>query len=153
MTPHAYLSHRSFRRLRVKVPSKRGDKLYFTQLNEGFRKCKGIETLEVNPITGSILLIHSIDLESISQYAEGNNLFILKTNSPMPLFNGISAKFNKFDDRVKRITGNGLDITGITVLTLFGLGISQISRGNFRAIPWDAAFWYALNIFWQRPAR
>jgi hypothetical protein len=46
-----------------------------------------------------------------------------------------------------------LDIQIIVVIVLVVHCAIQISKGNWRAIPWDAAFWYALNIFWKRPAR
>jgi len=35
----------------------------------------------------------------------------------------------------------------MAILSLLGLGLYQILRGNFRAPPWYTAFWYALGIF------
>ncbi|MEP9410857.1 MAG: hypothetical protein HRF42_05535 [Candidatus Brocadia sp.] len=148
MIPDAYVSHQSFRRSRIKVPSKRGDERYFTHINNRFKGFKGVETIDVNPVTGSILFIHTVDFKSIKEYAEENNLFTMKNNSSVPLFNrSIKTRFNNFDNRIKTLSGKEIDIPGIAFLTLLGLGISDIGRGNARAMPWHAAFWYALNVF------
>ena len=155
MIPDAYFSHRSFRRVRIKVPSKRGDETYFIHISNGFKGCKGIETININPITGSILFIHTIDFDSIKEFAEENNLFTMKDNSFAPSFNNrVKKRFNNFDSQVKKLTTREIDIPGIAFLTLLGVGISQIVRGNVRAMPWDAAFWYALNVFlMKKPVR
>jgi hypothetical protein len=153
MIPDAYLSHQSFRRLRIKVPSKRADKPYFIHACEQFEKFPGIETLEINDVTGSILFIHSVDIESIKRYAEENKLFLLKNDASIPLFNRISSQFSTLDEKVKKVTGKELNITSIVVIALVVHAIIQIRKGNLRAVPWDAAIWYALNIFWKKPAR
>jgi len=153
MIPDAYVSHQSFRRVRIKVPSKRDDEVYFANLKDSFQGCEGIETVQVNPITGSILFAHTIDFRIIQAYAEENNLFTMKVNSIPPLFNSrIKARFNTFDNQMKKITGREIDIPGIAFLTLMGLGISQITAGKAQAMPWHAAFWYALNVFLMRKA-
>ena len=51
------------------------------------------------------------------------------------------------NDKIKKLTGGDMDIAGIAFVTLLGLGIYQISRGNFIAPAWYTAFWYAMNIF------
>lgn len=155
MTPEAYVSHQSLRRVRIKVPAKRGDETYFAHLRDSFEGCEGIETIDVNPITGSILFTHTIDFKIIKEYVTEKNLFTLKMNSSPPLFNSrIKARFNNFDNRIKTFTGREIDIPGIAFLTLLGFGISQVTAGKAQAMPWHAAFWYALNVFLMRkPAR
>lgn len=39
------------------------------------------------------------------------------------------------------------DLPGMAFLTLLGVGIYQLVRGNFAAPPWYTAFWYAMGIF------
>ena len=63
------------------------------------------------------------------------------------LHDSIAAGFASMDDRVKTLTGSGFDLSGLAFLALMGAGIYQIARGNFGAIPWYGAFWYALGIF------
>ncbi len=155
MIPDAYVSHQSLGRVRIKVPAKRGDETYFTHLRDSFEGCAGIAAVDVNPVTGSILFAHTTDFRTIRAYAEENNLFTMKMNAISPLFNSkIKARFNTFDNRIKTLTRREIDIPGIAFLTLMGLGISQITAGKAQALPWHAAFWYALNVFLMRkPAR
>lgn len=151
MIPDAYLSHQSFRRARIKVPSKRGDEGYFARISDSFKGYEGIETVTGNPVTGSILFNHSADFRAIREYAEKRELFTLKLNASPPRFNsGLKKRFLTLDDRVKVLTGKEIDIPGIAFLTLMGLGVSQITAGTAQALPWHAAFWYALNIFLMR---
>lgn len=155
MTPEAYVSHQSPRRVRIKVPAKRGDETYFASLRDNFEGCEGIETVDVNPVTGSILFTHTADFKIIKEYVAAKNIFTLKMNSSPPLLNSrIKARFNTFDNQVKTVTGREVDIPGIAFLTLLGFGISQVAAGKAQAIPWHAAFWYALNVFlMKKPAR
>ena len=151
MIPDAYVSHQSLRRVRIKVPAKRGDETYFAHLRDSFEECEGIETIGVNPITGSILFTHTIDFKIIKEYVAEKNLFTLEMNSSPPLFNSrIKTRFNTFDNQIKTFTGREIDIPGIAFLTLMGFGISQITAGKALALPWHAAFWYALNVFLMR---
>lgn len=156
MIPDAYVSHQSFRRARIKVPSKRGDESYFARISHSFQGYEGIESVNINPLTGSVLFNHSADFQTIRDYAEKLELFTLKSHASLPRFNsGLKTRFHKLDDRVKKLTGKEIDIPGIAFLTLMGLGVSQITAGNAQALPWHAALWYALNIFLMKkpPAR
>jgi hypothetical protein len=147
--PDAFLSHRISGRARLKIPSKKGDFHYFESLKEQLSKCSGIETMEVNPVSGSILIVHASDVEKIAEYARNKNIFNLKNNrsNSADLHSTVSKSFKDINGKIRGITGGDMDIAGAAFLTLLGLGIYQISRGNFAAPAWYTAFWYALNIF------
>jgi hypothetical protein len=147
--PDAFLSHKISGRARLKIPSKKGDFHYFKSLKEQLSGCSGIETVEVNPVSGSILIVHASDIEKIAEYARNKNIFNLKNNRPEPanLHRTVSKAFKDINGKIKGITGGDMDIAGAAFLTLLGLGIYQISRGNFIAPAWYTAFWYALSIF------
>lgn len=149
MLPHAYISHQTTGRLRIKIPSKKGDQRYLTGVKERFSGFEGIENIELNPLTGSILIIHKVNRERIAEYAMANNLFSLKglNSYPAGLQQRISGTFKGMDTQLKKFTGGEIDIGGMAFLVLLGAGIYQISMGNLTAVPWYAAFWYALNIF------
>jgi len=147
--PDAFLSHRISGRARLKIPSRKGDFYYFKSLKEQMSKCSGIEIMEVNPVSGSILVVHASDIEKIARYARDRNIFNLKNNRPDPtdMHSAVSKAFKDINGKIKGITGGDMDIAGAAFLTLLGLGIYQISMGNFAAPAWYTAFWYALNIF------
>jgi hypothetical protein len=147
--PDAFLSHRISGRARLKIPSKKRDFLYFKSLREQLSGCGSVKTMEVNPVSGSILIVHTSDIEKIAEYARDRNIFNLKDNIPYPtnMHSTVSKAFKDINGKIKGITGGDMDIAGAAFLALLGLGIYQISRGNFAAPAWYTAFWYALNIF------
>ncbi|MEK6672547.1 MAG: HMA2 domain-containing protein [Nitrospirota bacterium] len=143
------MSHSIAGRLRVRIPAKKGDSPYFASLKDQLIKKGGVEQVEANPMTGSVLIIHKLNINSISNYAESHNLFKLMTQKPeaTPLSQKVTGAFKGMDKHVKGFTGGELDIPGMAFIVLIGLGLSQISRGNFAAPAWYTAFWYAFNIF------
>jgi hypothetical protein len=147
--PDAFCSHKSSRRTRLKIPSKKGNAAYFMALKDELSKCSCIEKIEANPLTGSALFIHSGDFKVVAEKAEANNIFRLKkfeANST-DLQRTILATFNGINNHIKSTTGGGLDMSTLAFLFLAGAGIYQIVRGNVAAPAWYTAFWYALNIF------
>jgi hypothetical protein len=147
--PAAYVRHKLSGRLRIKIPSMKGDIAYMTSLVESFSKLPGIEKLSVSPATGSVLFIHSIDAEEISGYAQSHDLFSLSQSKPYPtnMHQRVTETFNSLNRHVVGMTDGEIDIAGMSFLVLIAAGVYQISRGNFIAVPWYAAFWYALNVF------
>jgi hypothetical protein len=146
MPPFAYISHRSENRLRIKVPSKKGDKSFFSSVGDFFGSHDGILKVTTNEITGSILLIHSIQPEKIMKSAEKHRFFTSRS-SRTPLSNRVVEVFKGLNRKTTSYTEGYASLPDLTFLALLGLGLYQISRGNFRAPAWYAAFWYALNIF------
>lgn len=147
--PDAHLSHLAPGRLRVKIPSKKGDVSYFAYLGKKLSSLDGVEKVKVNPLIGSVLFIHTVDSKMIAEYARANNFFYLnRTNlSPSNLHQRVSETFSGLNNRIKGFSGGELDMGAMAFLILLGAGIYQIGKGNITAIPWYAAFWYALNIF------
>ena len=149
MIPEAIVCHSSPGRIRIKVPSRKGNTAYFSNLNDHFSHLEGVKEVEANVLTGSVVFIHVADLKSISAFAEEHSLFkFIKLESGTPaLSRKVVKAFSDFDKGVKRFTGNEVDVPGVAFLTLLGFGIYEISGGNFAAPAWYTAFWYSLNIF------
>ncbi|MGD1076217.1 MAG: HMA2 domain-containing protein [Thermodesulfovibrionales bacterium] len=149
MIPEAFVRHQTTGRLRITIPSRKRDQEYLTGLKERFSGFEGIETVELNPITGSVLIIHKVSGEKIAEYALANSLFSLKGlhSSPVTLQQRVTGTFKSVDAELKTFTGGEIDIGGLAFLVLMGAGIYQLSVGNLTALPWYGAFWYALNIF------
>ncbi len=149
--PEAYVNHSISHRLRIKVPSKKGDASFLAFVKDHFLSLEGVEKVETNAITGSILLIHTLDSGKIAEYAEGHHLFRiegLKTHHKQTFVSRkISDTFRDLNRKVTVSTKGFANIPDLAVLTLLGLSVFQINRGNFMAPAWYAALWYALNIF------
>lgn len=149
MTPEAFVCHKTENRLRVRIPAKRRNSEYFSILEKSFVALDGVEAAIANPITSSLLVIHNITLDRISEYAAEKELFSLSPIPPKPVTiqRSITKSFNNLDDAIKDYTQGAADIGGLAFLALTGAGIYQISKGNFTAPAWYTVFWYALNIF------
>lgn len=118
--------------------------------------CEGIRRVEVNSMTGSILIIHDVDVETIAAYSRQNNLFTIeepkgfgRRGRETYLARKISETFRTMNRTVVVSTGGFANIADLLVLTLIGLSVYQISKGNFIAPAWYTALWYAMNIFMQ----
>ena len=149
MLPEAKICHSMAGRLRVKIPAKKGDGRYFAAMAEHFSKLEGIVSVEINPLTGSMLFVHGLDETAIAASASSNGLFLLDRSRPanQDLHKRVTEAFSGIDAGVKGLTFGNMNTGAVAFLALAGIGIYQISRGNFAAPAWYTAFWYAFNIF------
>jgi hypothetical protein len=151
MTPDAEIAHSSRTRLRIRIPSRKGDAAYFMTIAERFSGCEGIEDIEVNPRTASLLFIHETDAARITEYAASHGIFHVAatslTREHPSLYDGVTASFNTVDGKIKEFTKNELDLNSMAFLALVGAGVYKIAKGDFAAPAWYTAFWYGLNIF------
>jgi hypothetical protein len=137
------------RRLRVKIPSKRGDVSYFSTLQERLSACPGIEEIRVNSQTGSALISYACETKTIAEFARKNDLFLLRRSvAPRKaLFGNVADTFQGYNQDLKKLTGGEVDIPSLIFLSLVISGIWQIARGNLAMPAWYTAFYYALGVF------
>lgn len=149
MHPKAHISHQTKGRLRVKIPSMKGKEAFFISLRDSLAKHKDISEVRTNHVTGSALILHKSDTDTIRKYAEECNLFkmIDAAISHPRISRDLYYGFKGIDRNIRSATGGELDVPSVAFLSLIGMGIYDISRGNFAAPAWYTAFWYALNIF------
>ena len=83
MTVEARIVHRMPGRLRIRVPSKRGDAGYFRAVKEALSAVEGVERVEVAPLTGSVLLCSRAAAETLIEAARAKGLFVVR-RSPRP---------------------------------------------------------------------
>jgi len=148
--PAAHIGHRVSERLRIKIPSRKGDDAYFSEVKKSLLEDGALHSLEVNPTTGSLLIKGSgTDLESIRSVGKKKALFQLEEASEKvePLSRKIAVPFRDLGRAIDRFSGGEIDLAGAVFLGLIGWGMVQLARGNFAAPPWYTAFWYALGIF------
>ena len=164
MLPEAFITHFISGRVRIKIPSKKGDDAYFLSIKEHFSSFPGVQKIEINSLTGSILILHSfdpdsLDVKELKAYTELNSLFKLEGGAPgwngpvLNIRNRFRETFQGMNQKMKDITSEEIDLPTLAFLLLLGVGVYQISAGNFAAPAWYVAFWYAMNIFLQAEAR
>ena len=157
--PKAHVSHLSARRLRIRIPSEKGNAAYFDTLQKSLSVHAKAQSTSVNELTGSLLLVgDAIDLESLAAVAEEQGLFTIREDPNDPSGNrrhlpGRAVRpLQGVQRAMDRMTGGNLDLTGLIFFVLVGTGAYQILRGNFGAPPWYTAFWYAFGVFTKQLA-
>jgi hypothetical protein len=128
----------------------RGNKAFFSRVEEKLSSFPGTSRIELNPATGSLLFLgRAVDLKTISRVAQKEGLFTLRVpeQRPVSLPQRIAAPLGGLSSKVRHLTGGHLDLPGLAFLSLLGVGLLQILRGDLRSPPWYTAFWYAFGVF------
>lgn len=138
----AYLSPLLAGRVRIRIPSKKGNKAFLTVLQSRLSVLPGIERVAINPLTGSILVLHSLQSGAVVDFLNASGLSCGENGAARALnvHREVTQGFRRLDDQVRSASGGEADID-----LLVG-GISQAARGNLAALPWYTAY-YALIIF------
>ncbi|MCX7794149.1 MAG: hypothetical protein N2257_07095 [Thermodesulfovibrionales bacterium] len=146
--PDAFCIHKTAGRMRLKIPSKKGDVEYFISLSGHMATVKGIERIEFNPVTGSVLFIYDGDRGNIIRYAEEKGFFKINDNHKYPsnFHKRLTDLFQELNRHFKDMTNGEMDLAALSFIILVSFGLYQIARGNFIAPAWYTAFWYAFNI-------
>ncbi len=152
MIPDAVIAHASTGRLRIRISSQKGNLAALKSQGDQLAACPGILSIEVNPGTGSILLLHQTTVHEIAEYARSGNLFSLQEqkDSRVPsanLHRNLGETFKSVDRQIQNLTGGDMDLSGFAVGALVIAGSVQILSGNAGPIPWSAAYWYAYNLY------
>lgn len=145
-----YLSHVSKGRLRFKIPSKKRDSAFFAQLQDVLSAIPGLDHVQGNPLSGSLLIHHSELPEEMVSLVKTMAGPAPKSNSsgkPNTIYQKVTGTFHQLNRQIQGFTKGELDVPTLSFLALAAVGIYQISKKNFAAPAWYTAFWYALTIF------
>jgi hypothetical protein len=148
MHPVAHVYHTIPRRLRVRIPSKRGDKAYFTDITDKLRTLHGVEEAKAAPHTGSIVITYHGGLDALERQVHEEGLFTLK-HPPAPqrtLFQNVASVFRSYNKELLTLTSGQIDVPSLVFVSLVTSGIWQLARGNVVLPAWYVAFYYALGV-------
>jgi hypothetical protein len=142
-------------RTRFKIPERRGDHAFFDEISELLRKFPSVREVEANPVTASLLLHHSGDLDSEPMQAALNALaeiVELELSAP-PVAKRLRADAAEVDQAIQRFTHGALDLSSATALGLLALAGVQLLRGQQPVVAVSLA-WYATELLrrWEEPA-
>jgi hypothetical protein len=129
--PRAYIEHQLPGRIRLRVPSKRGDTAFFAAVAQELSRAPQQYRVRTTARTGSILIEHTTRIDPAAASASAANLFDVApaespTVQPQP--------------RPRR-AGRAIPPMSVTAAGLAGLGLYQLTRGNRLAS--------AVESFWQ----
>lgn len=144
----AHLQHRVPGRMRLRIPQRRGDVAYFTQLARELSQVAGVLRVECNPRTTSVLVLHEDDAaEVLLEHARERQLFELGDAQARPatLVQHAGAGLRLLDERLQLATRGDIDIKSVILGGFVTMGIVQLYRGHIVG-PAVTLFWYAYQL-------
>jgi hypothetical protein len=150
MLPTGYICHSAPGRLRIRVPSLKGDHEFFAAVDQALQRSDAVKNVQTRPLTASILLTGDrIDAARIERLVVDNDLFRLEAMQPAlpPIVKTLIAPIDRINHNIHRFTRGDVDVEVIVFLLLVGFGIYDLLRGDLRRPAWYTAFWYASEVF------
>lgn len=124
---------------------------YFLSLEQRLSGCPGVSALETNPVTGSVLVMHTSSIAAIAEYAEHKDLFRIEAipsariPAQAPFTVAVAEKFTAFDKEVSKLSGGGLDVPSLAFLAFVGMAVNQMREGH-TIPPAITLLWYAASV-------
>lgn len=150
--PEALIAHSIQGRVRVRIPSERGDVEYFERVADALRAAPGVRDVRVNPTTGSVLIRYDGEIR-LRELGAARELFSLtdELTHQKPLLAQVAAGFRGGSSGLREASRGKLDVDSVAFLAYACAGIYQISRG--KALPAGLTLLhYALDLIaLQRP--
>jgi len=127
MVPVAYIEHQLPGRVRLRLPSRRGEVPFFEKVVRELSKNPAIRELTATPLTGSITLQHFEPLHPIIAAAADQKLFETRRSEPQT-----NASHPKRACGLREGSGlpDGSGLAGEIATGLSGLGLFQAAQGN-----------------------
>jgi hypothetical protein len=155
-------------RVRLKVAQVRRNPALASEIQTRLATVHGISQVEVNPLTGSVLLLYEVQgnasPDSLRALAEPlaalfpgfdlNNFAAERSSSTdgahsaPSLASGITSFFGTLNSEVQQVTGGNADLKILLPLTLFLLGVRGVLVAEQLALPtWYDFLWFSLGTF------
>lgn len=146
----AFVIHELPGRLRLRIPERRGDAVFFAELAERLTECPGVTSVESNLLTGSLLLFHALEtgMLEIARYSEQSALFRIEPSSATAagtLSQRAVKGFDGLDRSLAAASGGLVDLQSGFLLLLLGLALYQLRQGRILA-PAISLFWEAIKL-------
>lgn len=150
MLPKAELASCVADRLRLRIHSRRGDRSYFNDLRERWRKEFPDTDPVCNAMTGSVMVTGTdVDTDAIAEFGRRQNLFEWKPDvSKGRTWAGeVETVVLSLNRKIQNFSAGTLDLTSGLFAALVVFGIIELLRGRWKSPPWYTAFWYAFGVY------
>lgn len=145
MPPDAVIVHRLPGRLRLRLTELKNDPQALAAVAAGLEAIPGMQAVEANALTGSLLLRYAGPEAAILQAAarEGGFRLVRTTEEAIPDLRGrLDEGMRNLSRGLQTVTGGEVDLNGLLVVGLTLLAIHQAIEGNVMA-PAAALLWNA----------
>lgn len=150
--PRAHLSHSAPGRARLKIVDRRKDARFFAEAAERMLGAPGVERVEANPLTGSMLLVHSGELGPVLEFAREQGVFALAgPEAAPPLAHRLYGDIQAMNRALSRGTGGQIDLNMAVLMLFVVASVVQFFRGQVFG-PSSTLLWYASTLLATRAA-
>jgi hypothetical protein len=167
MIRSASITHRTPGRIRIRIPSAKGDSEFLEQVRTALASLPGVMEVTCSPLTGSLLVFHppevELELERTLTARNGTPLpFVLQPDVPSPtakphqpnrkrvqqslLANAVAETMAELDDAVGEATGISVDLKILAPLAAAGFGFSLVGRNRITPL-WLTLLMFAFSTF------
>jgi hypothetical protein len=157
-------------RIRLKVAQVRENPALANQIQNRLTAIHGIYKVEVNPLTGSVLLLYDAQTATASdslralaeplaalfpgfdsqQFEAWQSASINGIGSAPALTGSLSSFFSALDAGIHRVTGGGADLKVLVPLALFLFGLRGLLVSDKLVSPtWYDFFWFSLGTYFM----
>ena len=122
----------------MRISDRRRDAAYFETVAARIAQWDGVERVETNPLTASILVYFSDSQRLLAQAAASSDLFELDFGKPVEgagdgLRDRAAQSFAAADAALRRWTEGEVDIRGVLFVVLLVGGVYQLLHGRISA--------------------
>jgi Heavy metal associated domain 2 len=161
------IAHQVPGRVRMKIPSAKGNTELLQQISETFAVIPGIEQVTVNPVTGSVVLHYDVErhdefhgrfrdhhghvqsappptqIDEFANKIEEEAEFLARNSESA---RAVVDFCKKLDQEIKKATGNSVDLKIVFAIAIIGVTVFEI--GATAATPvWVTLAIFAVNHF------
>lgn len=147
--------HRAAGRTRITLETPLPARGALQRLAEGLAEMHGVQSIEIRPTTGSLIVHHEGGFEPVERAATEARLieFLPPEGAARPdVIRETLGRVSEMDEAVDRMSGGRVDLWSLAFLGLMGAGFIQLARGRV-AGPAFTLFGQAATLAMARPVR
>lgn len=118
-------------RARLRVPSRQGDESFIMDLARVIAEVSGVRDVTANARTGSLLVQHIGELETILEHVTRMRPLTVAPRAPYSPMLSIRAALEQTDDRIAHETGGAFSLGSVTFVGMLAATVYQAQQGKF----------------------
>jgi hypothetical protein len=130
--PFVRVVHRTSTRTRLRTRGMKGNKEYFEQLRSELSKMTGVHSVQVNPLTESVLLEHEVPIDPLLREAEQRGFLHLDLQpvDDEPYLARIGRALSDSDQKMAQASSGRVNLETLSFLGMLAGGFYQCTRGH-----------------------
>jgi hypothetical protein len=124
--------HRTATRTRLRTRGMKGNREYFEQLRGELSKMAGVHSVQVNPLTESVLLEHRVPIDPLLREAEQRGFLHLDLQplDEEPYLARIGRALSESDRKMHQASSGRVNLDTLSFLGMLAGGVYQCTHGH-----------------------